>query len=31
MKTWYPRKDAKIFIPDPSWPTHKGIADKAGF
>ena len=31
MKLWYPNKTAKIFCPDPTWPTHKGIAGRAGF
>jgi aspartate aminotransferase len=31
LKEWYPKKDAKIYIPDPSWPTHKGIALRSGF
>lgn len=31
MKLWYPNKKAKIYVPNPSWPTHKGIAAKAGF
>jgi len=31
LREWYPNKDAKIMIPDPTWPTHNGIAAKAGF
>jgi aspartate aminotransferase len=31
LKEWYLKKNAKVFIPDPSWPTHKGIAERAGF
>merc|ERR1712216_412129 len=31
MRLWSPNKNAKIYVPDPSWPTHKGIAAKAGF
>lgn len=31
MRQWYPNKHAKVYVPDPSWPTHKGIAAKAGF
>lgn len=31
MKEWYPNKSAKIYVPDPSWPTHRGIAARAGF
>jgi aspartate aminotransferase len=31
MREWYPYKNAKVYVPDPSWPTHKGIAVKAGF
>jgi aspartate aminotransferase len=30
LKDWWPNKTAKVFIPDPSWPTHFGIATKAG-
>jgi len=31
LRGWYPNKSAKIYVPDPSWPTHHGIATKAGF
>jgi len=31
LKAWYPKKNAKIYVPDPTWPTHKNIAEKAGF
>jgi len=31
LRQWYPNKAAKILVPDPSWPTHRGIAEKAGF
>lgn len=31
LKEWYPNKSAKIYVPDPTWPTHRGIATKAGF
>lgn len=31
MRQWYPNKDAKIFVPDPTWPTHVGIGNRAGF
>jgi aspartate/tyrosine/aromatic aminotransferase len=27
----YPNKNAKVYVPDPTWPTHRGIAEKAGF
>jgi aspartate aminotransferase, mitochondrial len=31
LKEWYPKKDAKIFVPDPTWPTHNGIGARSGF
>jgi len=31
LREWFPNKQAKIFVPDPTWPTHRGIATKAGF
>jgi aspartate aminotransferase len=31
LREWYPNKSAKIYVPNPSWPTHKGIAARAGF
>jgi aspartate/tyrosine/aromatic aminotransferase len=31
LRTWFPNKEAKIYVPDPTWPTHRGIAEKAGF
>jgi aspartate aminotransferase len=31
LKQWYPNKDAKVYVPNPTWPTHRGIAEKAGF
>ena len=31
LREWYPNKNAKIYVSDPTWPTHKGIATKAGF
>lgn len=31
LKEWFPNKDAKIFVPEPTWPTHRGIAEKSGF
>jgi aspartate aminotransferase len=31
LREWYPNKSAKILTPDPTWPTHRGIANKAGF
>ena len=31
LRQWFPNKNAKIFVPDPTWPTHRGIAEKAGF
>jgi len=31
LREWYPYKDAKVYIADPTWPTHGGIAARAGF
>jgi len=31
LREWFPNKDAKIMVPDPTWPTHRGIAEKAGW
>ena len=31
LRTWFPNKEAKIYVPDPTLPTHRGIAEKAGF
>jgi aspartate/tyrosine/aromatic aminotransferase len=31
MKEWYPNKKAKVYVPDPTWPTHRNIAERAGF
>lgn len=31
LRTWFPNKEAKIMVPDPTWPTHRGIAEKSGF
>jgi len=31
LKAWFPNKDAKVWVADPTWPTHRGIAEKAGF
>lgn len=31
FREWWPNKDAKVLVPDPTWPTHRGIANKAGF
>ena len=31
MRASFPNKGAKVYVPDPSWPTHKGIAAKSGF
>jgi len=31
LRQWYPNKNAKVYVPDPTWPTHRGIAEKAGF
>lgn len=29
IKRFYPNKDAKIYCPVPTWPTHHGIAKAA--
>ena len=31
LREWYPNKNAKIYVSNPTWPTHKGIAARAGF
>lgn len=31
IKEWYQNKNAKVLTPDPTWPTHRGIATRAGF
>jgi aspartate aminotransferase len=31
LKAFYPNKNAKVWAPDPTWPTHHGIAAKSGF
>jgi len=31
LRDWFPNKEAKIYVPDPTWPTHMRIAEKAGF
>ena len=31
LREWFPNKDAKIMVSDPTWPTHRGIAARAGF
>ena len=31
LKEWYPNKNAKVFTADPTWPTHRGIALRAGY
>jgi len=31
LREWYPYKNAKVYISDPTWPTHGGIAARAGF
>jgi aspartate aminotransferase len=31
MKEWYPNKKAKVYVTDPTWPTHRGIAERSGF
>lgn len=31
LSQWYPKKDAKVLIPDETWPVHRNIATKTGF
>jgi aspartate aminotransferase len=31
LKTWFPNQKANIMVSDPTWPTHNGIAARAGF
>lgn len=31
LKAFYPISGVKVWIPNPSWPTHKKIAEKCGF
>jgi aspartate aminotransferase, mitochondrial len=31
LREWFPNKNAKVLVADPTWPTHRGIADRAGF
>jgi len=31
LKEWYPNKKAKVYVSDPTWPTHRGIAERSGF
>ena len=31
LRQWFPNKNAKIYVSTPTWPTHKGIAGRAGF
>jgi len=31
LRDWYPNKKAKVYVADPTWPTHKGIAGRAGW
>lgn len=31
LRTWYPNESAKVFVPNPTWPTHRGISEKAGW
>ena len=30
LKEYYPKKDAKIYMPEQTWPLHRGLADRAG-
>ena len=31
LKKYYPNKDAKVLIPNPTWANHMGITDAAGY
>jgi len=31
LKAWFPNKNAKVYVADPTWPTHRGISEKAGY
>lgn len=31
FRAYFPNKHAKIWVSDPTWPTHRGIAARAGF
>lgn len=31
IKEWFHNKNATVYTPDPTWPTHRGIATRSGF
>jgi aspartate aminotransferase, mitochondrial len=31
LRLWFPNRDAKVYVSDPTWGNHKQIAAKAGF
>jgi len=31
MKDWYPHKNVEVFVPDPTWPLHRNLAELTGF
>jgi aspartate aminotransferase len=31
LKEWYLKKDAAVWVPNPTWPTHNAIANRAGW
>ena len=31
LRAWFPNPHAKVFVADPTWPTHRGIAERAGY
>lgn len=31
LRLWYPNRNAKVYVSDPTWGNHKQIAAKAGF
>jgi len=31
MKDWYPHKGVDVYVPDPTWPLHRNLAELSGF
>lgn len=31
MSEWYPHKDIDVYVPAPTWPLHRGLAQKVGY
>lgn len=31
MSAWYPHKDIDVYVPAPTWPLHRGLAEKVGY